>query len=112
MARVLITALSSHDQEEQLSALRTLKNDIVGHDQKKEKWIENGVIELVVKVLDCSRFPSSTNGNDSRSRLPPSRTLTGEESLRLQALQILSSLANGTAHPASAPSSLSLRARG
>ncbi|KAJ0125097.1 armadillo repeat protein [Diaporthe amygdali] len=95
MARVPITALLSHDQDEQLSALRTLKNEIVGHDQKKEKWIENGVIEPVVKVLDSSRSSPSTNGKDSRSRIPPSRSLTGEESVRLQALQILASLANG-----------------
>lgn len=108
MARVPITALLSHDQDEQLSALRTLKNEIVGHDQKKEKWIENGVIEPVVKVLDSSRSSPSTNGKDSRSRIPPSRSLTGEESVRLQALQILASLANGMTRSDFTPRTLSL----
>lgn len=98
MARLHITALLSPDQEEQLSALRSLKNEIVGHDQKKEKWIENGIIEPVVKMLESSRSSPSTNGKDSsRGRIPPSRPLTGEESVRLQALQILASLANGIA---------------
>lgn len=100
MARLHITALLSPDQEEQLSALRTLKNEIVGHDQKKEKWVENGIIEPVVKILESSRSSQSTNGKDkSRGRAPPSRALTGEESVRLQALQILASLANGMAVP-------------
>lgn len=98
MARLHITALLSPDQEEQLSALRTLKNEIVGHDQKKEKWVENGIIEPVVKILESSRSSTSTNGKDSsRGRPPTSRPLTSEESVRLQALQILASLANGTA---------------
>lgn len=104
MARLHIAALLSPDQEEQLSALRTLKNEIVGHDQKKEKWVENGIIEPVVKILETSRSSPSTNGKDSsRGRIPPSRPLTGEESVRLQALQILASLANGMATPGSAP---------
>lgn len=107
MARLHITALLSPDQEEQLSALRTLKNEIVGHDQKKEKWVENGIIEPVVKILESSRSSPSTNGKDSgRGRIPPSRSLTGEESVRLQALQILASLANGTASSGSTPRTL------
>lgn len=107
MARLHITALLSPDQEEQLSALRTLKNEIVGHDQKKEKWVENGIIEPVVKILESSRSSPSTNGKDSsRGRIPQSRPLTGEESVRLQALQILASLANGTTPPVSPPKTL------
>lgn len=107
MARLHIAALLSPDQEEQLSALRTLKNEIVGHDQKKERWVENGIIEPVVKILESSRSSPSTNGKDSsRGRIPPSRPLTGEESVRLQALQILASLANGTATPGSMPRTL------
>lgn len=96
MARLHITALLSPDQEERLSALRSLKNEIVGHDQKKEKWVENGIIEPVVKILESSRSSPSTNGKDSsRGRVPASRPLTSEESVRLQALQVLASLANG-----------------
>ncbi|POS72331.1 armadillo repeat protein [Diaporthe helianthi] len=96
MARLHITDLLSPDQEEQLSALRTLKNEIVGHDQKKEKWVENGIIEPVVQILESSRSCPSINVKESsRGRMPASRPLTGEESVRLQALQVLSSLANG-----------------
>ncbi|ROW03805.1 hypothetical protein VMCG_05460 [Cytospora schulzeri] len=95
MARVTNLTLLSHDRGEQLSAWRALKNEIIGHKQRKEKWIENGVLEPVVKVLNTSRSTTSINGKDSRGRAPPSRPLTGEEAVRLQALQILASLANG-----------------
>jgi hypothetical protein len=97
MARLHLTALLSPNKEEQLSALQTLKNEIVGHDQKKEKWVENGVIEPVVKILESSRSSHSTSGKDnSRGRVLTSRPLTSEENVRLQALHILASLANGT----------------
>lgn len=111
MARLHITALLSPDLEEQLSALRTLKNEIVGHDQKKEKWVENGIIEPVVKILESSRSSPSTNGKDSsRGRMPSSRPLTSEESVRLQALQVLASLANGTTALSSIPRALRVAA--
>lgn len=95
----LLTALRSHDQGEQLSALRSLKNDIVGHVQKKEKWIEEGVLEPIVNILDTSRAAAKPGRRDSRSHAQPSpRSLVGEESARLQALQIVASLANGNDH--------------
>lgn len=95
----LLTALRSHDQAEQLSALRSLKNDIVGHVQKKEKWIEEGVLEPIVRILDTGRSTAKPSRRDSRSHAQPSpRSLVGEESARLQALQILASLANGNDH--------------
>lgn len=100
MARITNLSLLSHDRGEQLSALRALKNEIIGHSQRKEKWIENGVLEPVVKVLSISRSAITINGKDSRSRVPSSKPLTGEETVRLQALQILASLANGTIIPA------------
>lgn len=95
MARITNLTLLSHDRREQLSALRALKNEIVGHNQRKEKWIENGVLEPVVKALNTSRSTTSINGKDSRSRALSSKPLTGEEAVRLQALQVLASLANG-----------------
>lgn len=101
MARITNLTLLSHDRREQLSALRALKNEIVGHNQRKEKWIENGVLEPVVKALNTSRSTTSINGKDSRSRALSSKPLTGEEAVRLQALQVLASLANGMASPLS-----------
>lgn len=96
----LTSALLSPDREEQLSALRALKNDIVGHVQKKEKWIEAGVLEPIVKILDASRSASNVPRRDSRGHISPPRPLTGEEAVRQHALQILASFANGMVHNA------------
>ncbi|KAK7746923.1 hypothetical protein SLS53_002111 [Cytospora paraplurivora] len=95
MARVTNLALLSHDRGEQLSALRALKNEIVGHVQNKEKWIENGVLEPIVRILDTSRSSASIGSKDSQGWAQSAKPLTGEEAVRLQALQVLASLANG-----------------
>ncbi|KAF3766239.1 hypothetical protein M406DRAFT_277069 [Cryphonectria parasitica EP155] len=92
----LPTALFSQDQSEQLSALRSLKNDIVGHAQKKEKWIEAGILEPLVKILNTSRAAVRPSRRDSRGYTQSSpRSLTGDEAVRWQALQILASFSNG-----------------
>lgn len=80
-------ALQSHDLEERLDALQALKNDVVGHVEKKEKWLENGVLDPIVKSLNISSR-STTNRRRSSS-------LSTEEDVRLQALQLLSSFARG-----------------
>lgn len=92
----LSAALQSHEQEEQLAALRSLKNDIVGHVQKKEKWIEAGVLEPVVKILNTSRFAASHPGQSPAPTHSSSSSLSGEDDVRSQALQVLASFANGT----------------
>lgn len=94
----LSSALLSHDREEQLSALRTLKHDIVGHVQKKEKWIEAGVLEPIVKILETSRSSTKPSRRDSRGHTNYPKPLTGDEAVRQHALQILASFANGNIH--------------
>jgi len=76
------------------AALRSLKNDIVGHSQKKEAWVARGALEPVVSLLHSSRSsPKAANGKPMRS--VDLQTLTEEEIVRLQALQVLSSFAGG-----------------
>lgn len=84
---ILPKALQSHDLDERLDALQALKNDVVGHVQKKEKWLEAGVLEPIVKSLNTS------NRSTTSHRRPSS--LSVEEDVRLQALQLLSSFAKG-----------------
>lgn len=80
---------------EQSDALQALKNEIIGHVQKKEKWVEAGVLEPVVKILASSRTPAKLNGKESRSHVSPTRPLSEDETARLHALQLLASFANG-----------------
>lgn len=83
---------------EQTAALRALKNEIVGHIQKKELWIGLGVLDPIVRTLASARSPSKLHGKDAR--LPVvQRPLTEEEGVRLQALQLVASFANGILYP-------------
>lgn len=80
---------------ERADALRSLKNDIVGHRQKKEAWVAAGVLEPVVKILETCQTPGKRNGKESRFQ-PGSPEAAEEESVKIQAIQALSTFANGT----------------
>ncbi|EFY93547.1 armadillo repeat protein [Metarhizium acridum CQMa 102] len=79
---------------EQAAALQALKNEIVGHVQKKEAWIGLGVLEPIVRTLYSSRSPAKLNGKDATVQ-PLSRPLSDDDSVKLQALQLVASFANG-----------------
>ncbi|KAI8305075.1 armadillo repeat protein [Colletotrichum sp. SAR11_59] len=91
---ILSQILSARSYIEQTSALRALKNDIVGHAQKKEQWARRGVLEPIVKILNAARSPAKVNGKDGAPHGSP-RSISEEETVRFQALQLLASFANG-----------------
>ncbi|KAG5971933.1 hypothetical protein E4U55_000986 [Claviceps digitariae] len=81
---------------EQAAALQALKNEIVGHVQKKEAWIGLGVLEPIVSTLVSNSPPSKANGKDAYVQLQLSTApLSDEDTVRLQALQLVASFANG-----------------
>lgn len=86
---------SARTLSEQTAALRALKNEIVGHVQKKELWVGLGVLDPIVRTLATTKPPVKPSGKDARLPLTQ-RTLSEEESVRLQALQLVASFANGT----------------
>ncbi len=80
---------------EQAAALRALKDEIIGHGQRKEWWVQNGILESLVKILqNNARPPTSSNGKE-RSRPRPSEPLAEDEAVRLLCLQLLASFAYG-----------------
>lgn len=79
---------------EQAAALQALKNEIVGHVQKKEAWIALGVLEPIASTLVSNGSTSKLNGKDAYIQLSPP-PLSDEDSVRLQALQLVASFANG-----------------
>lgn len=91
---ILAQLRNARSLPEQTAALRALKNEVVGHVQRKEQWIGLGVLDPIVGALTSSRSPVKPNGKDSRVLLTQ-RPLTDEESVRLQALQLVASFANG-----------------
>ena len=89
--------------EAQVDALRNLKNEIVGHEQRKELTIVHGVVKPLARLLRGEtrkggkrRRTSATNGSSG----PVRATLDGEwrveDELRFQATLVVGSLANGT----------------
>ncbi len=80
---------------EQTAALQALKNEIVGHVQRKEEWVSVGVLDPIVRSLALTRSPIKMNGK-ATSQPTTIRPLSEEDGVKLQALQLLSSFASGT----------------
>lgn len=76
---------------EQLDILKQLKNGIVGHDQRKELVVKNGILEPLVRII---RTHSSQDGSSSAASSGSSaQPWTQEDELRLQAIILLDSIA-------------------
>lgn len=82
--------------EDQLNLLRLLKNDIVGHGQRKELVVQNGLLDPLVTILDSANKSSGKQALDRDCR---SSRADLDDDIRLQAIMIVGSLANGEPHP-------------
>ena len=74
---------SSQSIEQQLASLKELKNNIIGHDQRKELVVKNGVIEPLVGILSAT------------GRALEEQSWSQAHELKLQATIVLGTLANG-----------------
>ena len=82
----------------QIRALRDLKNEIIGHDEKKEQWVGLGVVTPLARILNSHRKNGKKKSREvnGAGHLTRSRTMrTEEEDARLQAVIIVGSLAFG-----------------
>lgn len=82
----------------QVAALRALKNEIIGHEQKKEMWIGLGVVPPIARVLNTHKGSGKRRHREAPAglRYPDRRAgRTDEEEARLQAIIIVGSLAYG-----------------
>jgi armadillo repeat-containing protein 8 len=80
------------DPATQVTALKQLKNDIVGHELRKELIVKNGILEPLVRIIE--------NGSSGKRRrrdggAPLLAIPTDEDEARLQATLILGSIADG-----------------
>lgn len=97
---ILLQFHNAESLSSQIATLRSLKNETIGHDQRKEDLITWGVIPILSKIL-ALRQPSGKvvagaelNGSDKGQRLSGARS--EEEEACLQAIIIVGSLAQGT----------------
>ena len=87
-----LRAIESSSVEEQVAALKEVKNDIVGHDQRKELVVQQGIVGVLVRILGSYR---RAEHNTDGVPLQASGVWTPEDDARLQATLILGSLSNG-----------------
>ena len=95
---ILAELRSASSPTSQLQALRKLKHEVIGHEQKKQAWVESGVLAPLVRILnsykgDGKRKARSLGTGIDRQWAKESRT--EEEEARLQAVIIVGSLAHG-----------------
>jgi hypothetical protein len=74
--------------EDKAAALRSLKNEIVGHEQRKELAVTSGVVAPLARLL-CS---AHANANGDGEAWAVGRHA---DEVRLQATLVVGSLANG-----------------
>ena len=98
----LIELSNPSTPDAQVNALRNLKNEIVGHDQRKELAVRHGVVRPLAGLLRAEarkggkRRKGVQNGNSAVERDVGNATEWGtEDELRFQATLVVGSLANG-----------------
>ncbi len=92
---ILAQIRNSKTPAEQIVALRALKNDIIGHQQKKEMWVGLGVVEPIVRIMTSNKAQGGQNGKERYDHSFTSESLSEKEMVRLQALCVIGSLAHG-----------------
>ena len=100
----LIELSNPSTPEAQITALQNLKNEIVGHEQRKELAVTYGVVKPLAGLLRTEarrggkRRRHVTNGDGAGMSSKTRRNLeewTTEDELRFQATLVVGSLANG-----------------
>ncbi|KAL8822306.1 MAG: hypothetical protein Q9191_006957 [Dirinaria sp. TL-2023a] len=69
-----------------VASLRALKNELIGHDEKKELWVKSGVLKFLSTILSCGKGPIIHIERHSEPR-------SEQEEARLQAIIVVGSIA-------------------
>ena len=83
-----------------LKILKQLKNEIIGHEQKKQYWVRSGLLKHLVEVLDShhAQGDKTTQKGDDGDGDERGPSPEGEDA-QLQAIIIAGSLAQGQRSP-------------
>ncbi|PYH42630.1 armadillo repeat protein [Aspergillus saccharolyticus JOP 1030-1] len=80
----------------QAAALRSLKNETIGHNQRKEAWVRWGIIPVLAKIL-ASRYGKDNVTPEANGAAKLRCFQSQEDETCLQAIVIMGSLAQGGA---------------
>jgi hypothetical protein len=109
LATSLLEAINSPlPDSSQLAALKLLKNEIIGHDQKKEAWVLEGIIPALVWCISPDRRDKwsavlKTLQHEHDGSETGGASLVDNDEIRFQATIILGSIAQGTPSNAQGP---------
>lgn len=81
--------------EDQILALKALRNDVIGNQQRKVVWAASGVLEGVVEAATWEATSSVGGQSIKEDGFVLAASLTNPENVRLQALAVLGSFASG-----------------
>ena len=81
--------------EDQILALKVLRNDIIGNQQRKDVWAASGVLESVVEAARWEATSSAGGQSIKDDAFVLAASLMNPENIRLQALAVLGSFASG-----------------
>ena len=85
------------------AALRRLKNQIIGHPQNKEIWIQHGILDILGRILvNYSRTVTHRNSrppNGSTCNAAQAEAIQLQQDIVLQTIIVVSSLAQGGSKP-------------
>lgn len=90
---------SPRNQAEQIELLRQLKDEVIGDIRGKEKWVNHGILQYLVQLLQQTPTAQSPTGLGSKEAYVPigeTTHLPDDDRVRLLALQLLASFAKGT----------------
>ena len=97
---ILTELRSPSSPTRQIEALRSLKNEIIGHEQKKEMWVGLGVVTHIERILSTYRGASGSkrrhqeDSGGTEAYFQDTQKQDDQEA-RLQAVITVGSLAHG-----------------
>ena len=95
---ILSELLGASSPASQVTALRQLKNEVIGHRQKKQMWVRLGILTPLTSILNSFKGEGKRRARDAefeRSIQPIEEARTSAQEARLQAVIVVGSLASG-----------------
>jgi hypothetical protein len=84
---------NARSSAEQITILKVLKNELIGHPPKKEAVVAQGVLDPIVRLSFNNK--SSRQDGKSHDHTFAARPLNEEEIVRLQGIHVIASIALG-----------------
>lgn len=90
---------NARNHVEQTGLLRHLKNEVIGDVRSKEKWVNQGILQSLVHLLQqksTAQSPSGLGNKEAYTPISQAADLPDDDRVRLLALQLIASFAKGT----------------